>query len=303
MNKKLFLFAFMVLLSFTLMGCDLFNSEDTTTVTTTTTISEVDIHDLDAWLSSDLAIDLNGDRRINELDFELYKLQNIYDYWKQSDYAYDNNLDRLINEEDFEIYRLQNNYEYWKSSTEAFDFNEDNIINQTDYDIYLNYDLWRYSTLAEDLNQDHIINLADYELYLEFAEFVGTYTFTNYVYVGEETYAFILDDGYLFLKDFGQYLSRIILTVSGDGTTSVTIPTDVQAVFGSMYGKMVEGTENLTITRISPYIVGIDTFVVVDDVEVQVTIYLTETNNGYHATYVMGMFEGNPTISFDIIKN
>ena len=60
----------------------------------------------ETWRDSDLAEDYNGDRRITEEDYEIYK---GYKEWKNSDKAYDFNSDKKINFDDYLFYYKHKN--------------------------------------------------------------------------------------------------------------------------------------------------------------------------------------------------
>lgn len=303
MYKRVLLLVCIIAASTFLYGCPLPSSSSTTTVASTTfssvTTALTTELDYETWKNSAEALDLNGDRRINETDFQMYQLLNNFDYWRNSEEALDLNNDAKINDVDYEIFRLRYNYIYWKNSGQAEDLNDDGVINLTDHDIYNNYDLWLKSEVAIDFNDDTAIDVDDYELYLEFAEFIGEYNIVNYTYEGPSNYDLV--NGALFV-DLGQYLAQISISVNDYGLLIVNIPVNIRQAFGDGYPVILEGTNNMTFTRISPFIVGIDTRVTVNDLEVNFTLYLSEIEGGYSASYEMSFYEDKPVISFDIIK-
>lgn len=303
MYKKLIYITVSILLSFGMIGCDLFGNNDTTTLVTTTessTLLSTTLSLFEQWRASEDAIDLNGDRKIDEVDYDMFQLQNDYDYWKSSDAAIDLNSDRKIDEADFEMYKLQTDYYYWKNSDEAEDLNGDSRIDENDHSIYLFYDTWRYSDEAEDLNNDQVIDISDYEIYTEHIEFEGDYYITNYSYIGNEKY--FVGDGYRFI-DLGEYASHAVISVDILGNVSVTLTDSLTAELGDDYSVIEEGAQNMTIERISPFIVVIDSFVIINDVEYNLTLYLTEIDSGFSTTYtITGYYKEDLILSFDIIR-
>ena len=91
-----------------------------------------------AWKDSDLAEDYNGDRRITEEDYEIYK---GYKEWKNSEKAYDYNGDKKITVEDFIVY----NYKDVIGKFKVVNFTYDG-----DGTIYLN-DTYNLTDLAQDI--------------------------------------------------------------------------------------------------------------------------------------------------------
>jgi len=302
MNKKILLTGFMVMLSMVIMGCENMNisgiddiSDNLISAITTTELG------LDAWRNSDDALDMNGDRKIDALDYQLYLLENNYGYWKDSEEALDMNGDRKIDETDHILFLLYNNYLYWFDSDQAEDLNDDQIIDETDHEIFVYYDTWFNSSDALDLNEDGDVDVEDYEIFLQYQEYIGEYQITNYVYEGSEYYA-LEEDGFIFFTDLDTYLYQITIEVTSIGEVIVNIPDGVQETLGSITEIIMVATNQMTISRISPLLTVIDTEVTVNDVLVNFTLYLEETDNGFTTSYVMGFYGDNPTIAFDIVK-
>ena len=80
MYKKLAMFIFVIGLSVLLLGCNSLGIGDVEELT-----------DYQIWRNSDEAEDLNGDRKIDELDYEIYLNPPVSDYetWRNSDEAED----------------------------------------------------------------------------------------------------------------------------------------------------------------------------------------------------------------------
>jgi hypothetical protein len=313
MLKKLLLGAFAAALSLVLLGCENLNLStlptDITLPTNVTLPSSTEDTtstemDFDSWLNSGEALDLDGDRKIDEVDYQLYQLQNNYDLWKNSDDAIDMNGDQLIDENDHELYLLYQLFTYWLNSDVAEDLNGDSIIDETDHDIYRYYDNWKQSSEANDLNDDSVIDLEDYQIYQLYDEFVGEYTITNYTYDGSPYNIIGEDNGgeVIFFSDLGTYLSQITISIDYSGSVSVDMPEEVRTALGEITSVVLEAAENMTIERISPTIASIDTFVDIKDVEGNFSLYLTTEENGYSTSYVIGFFIENPEITFDLIK-
>lgn len=284
----------------------LYMSSLTTTIVSTdvssTTANTTTKSDYELWKSSEDAMDLNGDRKIDLLDYEIYQLFNNYTYWKDSDQALDMNSDRKIDETDYEMYKLYNNYDYWKLSSQAEDLNGDSIINEIDHEIYNFFDAWKNSELAGDLNNDNSIDVLDYEIFLEYEEFVGDYYITNFIYEGSSTYFVVVGDSNIALEDLGIYFSQMMISVAANGNVDVVIPDNIIPDLGDIYDYILDGTENMTINRISPFIVVIDTFIILEEIELNLTMYLTENENGYSTSYVIGIFEDEPVMSFNLTR-
>jgi hypothetical protein len=307
MLKKLLLVAFMFSLSLVFLGCENLNLSTLPTNVTLpsstedTTSTEMNF---DTWLSSDDAMDLDGDRQIDEVDYQLYQLQNNFDLWKISEDAIDMNGDRLIDEEDHELYLLYQLFTYWQNSDAAEDLNGDSVIDEDDHDIYRYYDDWKQSDDAVDLNDDSVIDLEDYLIYQLYDEFVGDYSIVNYTYDGSP-YNVIGEDGtgeMIYFADLGTYLAQLTISIDYSGSVSVDIPEAVRTALGEVTAIVLEAAKNMTIERISPTIASIDTFVDIDDIEGNFSLYLTTEENGYSTSYVIGFFIENPEITFDLVK-
>ena len=122
---------------------------------------------LNAWLDSDDATDYNNDRRIN---YDDYVISEAYKEWKKSDASQDLNGDKKISFEDYEAYRA---YLAWKSGEESIDLNDDKKIDIEDYlafigKEYQSYTTWKKSEDAFDYNEDEIIDKSDYEIKLAY---------------------------------------------------------------------------------------------------------------------------------------
>jgi hypothetical protein len=302
MVKKILLSVLMVALSLVIVGCenmslsDLTNISDNLSTEPSTTESAFEL-----WRNSDDALDLNGDRKIDEDDYNLFLLESDYNFWKDSDEAMDLNGDRKIDENDHTIFRLYNNYVYWFNSDQAEDLNDDQTIDETDHEIYVYYDAWLNSNDGLDLNDDETIDVEDYQIYLQYEEYIGEYQIANYIYEGSENYA-LEDEDFIFFTDLDTYLYQITIEVNQRGQVIVHIPENVQEVLGSITDIIMVASNRMTISRISPLISVIDTEVTVNEVLVNFTLYLEETDNGFTTSYVMGFYDDNPTISFDIIR-
>jgi len=269
MKRSFFMIFLMLLLSILLFGC-----------------ADVQPDEYEKWRISDEAEDLNGDRKIDRADYELFLNPPVSNYtiWRESSSAADLNNDQTINEADYVIYLFEINYQTWRNSDDAEDLNDDRKIDRVDYNLFLNpplseYEIWKESNNAIDLNDDEIINELDYALYLQYSEFVGTYTILNYVYDGSPT---TYVGNKIYLAEFGQSLEQISFTVDINGDVVANIPSSTIASFGNDF--------------------SIDTSVTIDNVVVNVTLYLTEIPNGFTTTYVMNFNNQTGTISFDLIK-
>jgi hypothetical protein len=285
MNKKAIVIAFVILISIFLFSCDF--SPQTTAETTTQS-------DYEIWKNSDEAEDLNGDRKINVDDYDLYL----------------NPPQTTTATATVTEITTQSDYEIWKNSDEAEDLNADRKINEDDYDLYLNppqsnYEIWKNSDEAENLNNDNEINEADYSIYLEFSEFAGDYNVTNYSYIGSSLSIQTNDlnsVNSIELEDLGQYLNQMVFSIDNDGDVYASIPSTVIASLGVSFAIVIDGLNNMSLARISPYLVALDTNVTIDDIIVHITLYLTETESGFSTTYVINYDENISTVTFNLVK-
>jgi hypothetical protein len=287
MRRSFFWMVLMLLLSFLLLGC-----------------ADPEFSDYELWKNSDDAEDLNGDRKINEEDYEIYLEQGSFVTWKDSDDAEDLNDDQKIDEVDYAIYLVNLAYEAWRDSDDAEDLNGDRKIDKLDYELFLNpeesdYDIWKDSDDASDFNSDGSINEADYVIFLQFSEFLGEYTVANYTYDGSvHTYV----GNKLYLHELGDYLAEITFTIDSSGEIHADIPSSVIASFEDDFAIVLQGLSNINIHRLSPLLVGLDTSVTIDGVVVNITLYMTQIENGFRTSYIMNHNDENGLISFDLIK-
>lgn len=323
--KKLFLGFLFFFTVFALSGCDLSNSdpneetiayetwrvsEDALDLNGDQKINEDDYQlyleetDYETWRNSEDALDLNGDRKINKDDYDLYLSEENYDTWRNSEDALDLNGDRKIDEEDYLLSQIEDSYESWRNSDEALDLNDDQRIDDYDYFLYQtqdDFEEWRVSEDALDLNDDRRIDENDYLIYQDYLVFSGTYTITNYLYDGLES-NYVYGENKLRVPEFGDLLMQMTINVGNNGQITLDIPASVILELGDLYTTFVEAGENMSITKISPFIVSIDTFLTVDGLIYNVSMYLEENENGYTASYIIGFYPDNPLITFDLVK-
>ena len=209
MIKKFVMMNTLIGLLMLLIGCDSLGTGNIPTMT-----------EYQVWRNSDAAEDLNGDRKIDELDYELYLIRNDYNAWINSDYAEDLNDDRKIDELDYEIYLIRNVYEVWRNSEFAEDLNGDRKIDELDFEIFLNptvseYDIWKDSEEAEDLNNDGNIDEADYEIYQDLIKLSGYYQIINFSYEGYNMKIGDQND----IESMGEHLAQILISITPRGIT------------------------------------------------------------------------------------
>lgn len=285
--RKIIVGFIFVVLSIIISGCESMNSTE-----------------YENWRDSEIAEDLNGDRKINEADYEIYVSRSYYDSWRNSEEAEDLNSDRKINEVDYQLFLAKIYFDSWKNSEEAEDLNGDRKIDEADYDLFLNpidneFLSWLETEKAKDFNSDFIINEADYEIYITYSELKGNYKIVNYIYEGSEA-LYVGDD--LFLYEFDKYLDQIILTVNDDGKITVSLSTYLNTEFESILGFIAEGLENITIEKISPYITVIDTNINVQGVNIVLSLYLNTILGGFSTSYNVTFHDLGGTIQFDILR-
>ncbi|MCK7488116.1 MAG: hypothetical protein MZU97_23535 [Bacillus subtilis] len=320
MNKQIALVGFALLFAFLFVGCSTMTtnayqawkiSEDAEDFNGDRKIDETDYElfllrgDYQAWRISDEAEDLNGDRKIDETDFELYLNPPLSDYeiWRASDAAIDLNEDSKINEADYALFLLRSDYQAWRISDEAEDLNGDRKIDEADFELYINpplseFELWLASDRAIDLNNDTVINEADYTIYLEFGEFVGVYQISNLSYLGANMDVGEIHD----LVSIMPLFDEILFAVDYFGVITATIPVGVAEELADVYEIARQGLDHMSLTRISPLVIALDTHVIIDEVEVNFTFYLSQTTNGYSSSIVISHNGNTTTIRFDLLR-
>lgn len=287
MFKKALVIIVTLFTVFVLTSCEYFNTQSA----------------YDTWRASDLAEDMNGDRKIDESDYNLYLEQIEYIEWSTSNVAEDINEDGEINQDDYNLYLIVLDFETWKASDSAEDLNGDRKIDENDYELYLNppttdYEIWKNSDGAKDLNNDSIINEDDYTIYLEFNEFVGVYHIENYEYSGIRMYF----GNKIYLSDLENHLSLVTLNVNSSGEIFVDLPNSTITAFGDDFAIMLEGLNNMRLSKISPYLVGLDTHVTIEGVEVSLSLYLNYTDEGFSTSYTLSIADAEGTIKFDLVR-
>jgi hypothetical protein len=149
------------------------------------------------------------------------------------------------------------------------------------------------------LNNDGKINEADYGLYLLRSEFTGEYYIADYTYEGSQTIYF---GNTLALKDLAETLYQVRFIVDNDGNVDAIIPSKVLASLGDDAAMVFDGLKNMTITRLSKYLVVIDTDVLLEGVDFKFTLYLTEIEGGFSTSYSMNFNGKISVMSFNIMK-
>lgn len=161
------------------------------------------------------------------------------------------------------------------------------------------FELWVESKASKDINGDKKIDEEDYELYLLGDFDPGTYRIINYTYEGNPFY---IGDN-LLLKKFGTYLEQIVFTVDQEGVVTAEISEEAITAMGEEYDYVIEGLNHITLTRISKLLIALDTYVTIDLVKFNVTLYLNENENGYSTEYTINYDEKTATMTFDLIKD
>jgi hypothetical protein len=244
------------------------------------------------WVNSTQAIDINGDGSINQTDYTLWL---EYLVWRDSDASQDYNDDRKVNTIDFMIYKQFN---VWRISDSARDLNDDKRIDISDFMIWLDYLVWKDSDKAADLNNDSRINDLDYEIFLQKSEFEGSYQIRNYSYVGANLQ--LLQSG-IKLSELGNLVGSITLTVDVAGEISAIINNNLKSQLGNDLSVIEAVFDNMTIERISPLLVAIDTSVIIGGTTLNLTFTLTTITGGYRSSTTIVFDSRTITVSFDLI--
>lgn len=148
------------LTSLALSSCSLGGDILASSGSTAATVADSDAYS--EWLNSDEATDFNGDRKINEDDYNIWV---AYSAWFNSDSAADVNGDDKINIADYNIYV---GYTAWKKTSDAIDMTGDAKIDIDDYQEWLLYETWKSSSSALDLDGDKDVDDYDYVIYKAF---------------------------------------------------------------------------------------------------------------------------------------
>ncbi len=107
----------------------------------------------------------------------------------------------------------------------------------------------------------------------------------------------------MILEELGSQLELITINIDDDGEINVNIPSTVIATLGNTFPILLEAIENVSITRISLSLVVLDTYISIDDITLNATIYLTETDNGFTGTYNISYDGAEGIITFDVNKS
>lgn len=285
----------LIILVLTSCGGDLLlsSSSPNSSIPFTSTNSETSEDAYLNWKNSNQAIDLNGDQVIDQADFAIWQQYLI---WKDSDDAQDLNGDRRINVIDYLDWIAYSN---WKSSVSAYDFNEDKTINYADYSIWKDYQVWKNSTNAVDLNDDQIINELDYEIYLQGNEFAGQYSISNYTYSGPEL---LLGTSRIRFSELGASLQQISLFVDQDGKITTSIPLELRNNLGEDLATIEAVFAQMTIQRLSPLLITLETVVSINNIAVNLTFYLETISGGYASSLEFTILGNLIDIAFNILK-
>lgn len=223
---------------------------------------------------------------------------SAYEKWRDSDDAQDLNGDRKITEDDYVIWVA---YSFWRGGAGAYDFNGDLVINYKDYEVYLQFETWKKSANAKDWNGDGKIDISDYTVYLSKGEFIGTYTLTNYQYVGDNI---LLTDSEIQISRLGAYIDGFSVTVDSDGKFMMqNVSKEAVTDLSSEIKKVYELLDNATMTRLSKSLVSLDSFFYQDTTKLNFTLYLIPTETGFTTGYTIktGNYSGKFTL--DIVKS
>lgn len=260
----------------------------------------------EVWRESQEARDFTGNRRIDETDYEVYLRITDFNYWLNSDGAMDYNEDRRINQADYELFILLNDFDAWLISDEAMDLNYDGRIDGLDHAIFktqTDFEFWLNSSDAIDLNNDGRVDRLDFEIYQSFSDLAGSYYLTNYQYRGQrEDHILVNNQKYLFV-DIGLWLEQITFDVDYVGNVTVTISQELEQGLKSVAPLLLDFVSNATVSRISRLVNVLDTFVVVDNNQIDYTFYFETSSQGFVTTFIID-YLGRPTeLTFEMVRN
>ena len=162
----------------------------------------------------------------------------------------------------------------------------------------IGYESWKASNDSSDLNGDGTIDEVDYEIFLQFNDISGNYQINNYEYEGRNLEVGDQND----LESLGQHLKQMLFTVSETGQITVFIPNSTIISLADIYEITLEGLDNAVLRKISPFIFVIESHVTINDLEVNFTLYLNETVNGFTISYLIDFDGFSAVISFDLIR-
>lgn len=204
--------------------------------------------DFQTWLLSEQATDFDGDRKITEADYQIYKA-----------------------------------YKAWLLSSDAYDYNGDAAINYTDYKTFVAFSAWQTSTNASDLNGDGKIDINDYVLYQQNSSIAGKYRLEDFSYTGDTDIS--LNESGVYLYKFADYLTGTELGIDATGAVSITtLPTAANGL-GTDLVLAKQFLQNAHLANLSATIYSFDSYVLYQNVKLNATFYLTVTSKGFTTSY------------------
>lgn len=261
----------------------------------------------ETWRGSDLAEDFNGDRRITEEDYDIYK---GYKEWKNSDKAYDYNGDKRINYDDylFAVDPVNADLVTWLNSEKAYDYDGNSVIDETDFTHYnckylignfkvANFNLQQNDIQGKNrsifLNENYSLNnlaqdIADFDFEIaKDLKLTCTYGDTVKQKLGEE--------GNAFLSAINSCRAEI---VSG---TSVKLKCNydetVKQQLGDNETEVINAINSFRLEKLSATVTTA-TFKVK---HLTFTVYITKTERGFSSSMSYTFLGVSMQITFDIV--
>jgi len=219
-------------------------------------------------------MDYNEDRRINEADHDIFVILYDLDAWLDSDQAVDLNFDGRIDGLDHTVFKTQTDFEFWLNSSNAIDLNEDRRIDRLDFEIY------------QDLQ-----------------DVAGSYQLANYQYQGQPLDFILVNERQYLFSNLGEWLTQMTFEIDFNGNVTVTISPELEAELQFVAPLLFDFVANATVTRISRLVTVLDTFVIVNNNQIEYTFYFESSEQGFETTFIID-YLGRPTeMSFEMIRN
>lgn len=222
--------------------------------------------DYATWLNSDLAEDYDGDRRITEEDYEIYKK---YIAWKNSEKAYDYNGDKKINYDDYKLSQDPEIVEFatWLDSDKACDYDANGVIDEKDYAYYVNY-----------------------------KGFIGNFKVVNFNYQTSRDRAIYLNDNYE-LNDLAQDIEEFSFRISNDLKLTCSYGNSVKQKLGADESAVLSAISSCAFDKLSDSL----TTASFDFGDLNFVLYLTKTDGGFSSAMNYVIDDVSVTVNFDIV--
>lgn len=227
--------------------------------------------------------------------------EGAYETWKSSDSAEDMNGDRRITEEDYDIYK---EYKEWKNSDNAYDYNGDKRINYDDYSFFkdpsnVDFMTWLNSDLAYDYNNDRFVDKLDFLVYINYKHLVGKFKVVNFNLQQNDTQGInrqiFLNQNYC-LTDLAQDIGDFDFEVSTGLKLTCIYGETVKQKLGDDEIAVQDAINSCEFEKLSDYVTTVSFTIQ----ELPFTVYLTKTDGGFSSSVSVTVDGITANITFDI---